>query len=778
MSFLLIIITAAIMTNSASATGTTKRIECPKCNSYVTFTNATGGEYDIAYFKAYYADGPVTVTFHGTGLNREDIEYRGLADINGGMWTEEPDFVTFNVKKQLSKNSEYFASGNYVTLTKPGLYEVNAEDTHKPHGGGEIGASDVGVKFYIYIGEKVSNSTTATLTKSRILVDGEECHYLAYNVEGSTCLSLWDIASMVFGTDAQFDLESTKDGDGLNIVTGKPYSGIYSNDESGVEDGEPADTAIATSIPRRFQINSAAAKLDVYDINQTSYYKLSALASIAGFKVTWNAAENAIEVDTGTASAMTMNLAPIASAADAGVIARPVTAAITVNDKSVTLEAFSINGNNYYKLRDLAYILNGTDKQFKLTCNDKTGTITLTPGRLYKHIGGELGFLGNGLEQKASLNQYAVSGANERITLTAYTICGSTYVPLKELAQLLDFGISWDSAALTVDINTNTTLSQNTAFNNSDGGGKLKLFINGDCMDWQNETPFINSEAGSTIYVPLEEIIKRIGGKYDLSYGTLWANVTLTDGTTVDVSVNDSHIYMNYGKNGWSSPLVSKTVDGKTVDAGLKPVYRSWEYYVPLSAISDFYKIPVAIEESGNDRLIYIGSKPAGTEPSLAGAPAPVIPDTTVWSPEKYLNSCVDWLTANAGFRKMSDVGAYFHPTVMDSFYALVSVGVTLNKTEIDGIDLTFRAWNSSGYAVSDTEDNLLVNYCDFSENIKLLCNCIFGEKDGKTVYDAIDDGFSSHGPGWSNWDKTLKIHGRTVELHCSGRGTLHVYIK
>ena len=43
--------------------------------------------------------------------------------------------------------------------------------------------------------------------------------------------------------------------------------------------------------------------------------------------------------------------------------ATPTNSTVLVNGKSIAFDAYSINDNNYLKLRDLAYILNGTEKQ-------------------------------------------------------------------------------------------------------------------------------------------------------------------------------------------------------------------------------------------------------------------------------------------------------------------------------------------------------------------------------------------------------------------------------
>ena len=49
----------------------------------------------------------------------------------------------------------------------------------------------------------------------------------------------------------------------------------------------------------------------------------------------------------------------------------------------VGLTAYNINGNNYFKLRDLAALLNGTQAQFQVGWNDAARTITLTTDAAY-----------------------------------------------------------------------------------------------------------------------------------------------------------------------------------------------------------------------------------------------------------------------------------------------------------------------------------------------------------------------------------------------------------
>jgi hypothetical protein len=63
---------------------------------------------------------------------------------------------------------------------------------------------------------------------------------------------------------------------------------------------------------------------------------------------------------------------------------------IRVNGKNIAFEAYNINNNNYFKLRDLAKAVNGTDKSFEVSWDSANNAISLEPGKAYTTSGGEL----------------------------------------------------------------------------------------------------------------------------------------------------------------------------------------------------------------------------------------------------------------------------------------------------------------------------------------------------------------------------------------------------
>ena len=139
--------------------------------------------------------------------------------------------------------------------------------------------------------------------------------------------------------------------------------------------------------------------------------------------------------------------------------AYPTSATILLDGQDTTFDAYHIDGNNYFKLRDLAFMLDGTAKQFSVDYNEVTQRITLTPGEAYIVVGGEMESKGND-PQPAFLSRIFLSmeGRNHRIF--AYNIGGNNYLKLRDIAALIDFGVGWDGTNDTITIDTEIGYTQ------------------------------------------------------------------------------------------------------------------------------------------------------------------------------------------------------------------------------------------------------------------------------------------------------------------------------
>ena len=131
----------------------------------------------------------------------------------------------------------------------------------------------------------------------------------------------------------------------------------------------------------------------------------------------------------------------------------PTSSAVLVNGKNIAFDAYSINDNNYFKLRDLAYALNGTEKQFEVGYDGEKNVITITGGYLYTSVGGEMKSKGSG-EKAPILTKSKILLDGNEMNFTAYNIDGNNYFKLRDIGQALDFYVGWDEANNTIVIDT------------------------------------------------------------------------------------------------------------------------------------------------------------------------------------------------------------------------------------------------------------------------------------------------------------------------------------
>jgi hypothetical protein len=130
----------------------------------------------------------------------------------------------------------------------------------------------------------------------------------------------------------------------------------------------------------------------------------------------------------------------------------PTPSTVSVDGEAKEFEAYNIGGNNFFKLRDLAYVLNGTDKQFAVDYDEETKAITLTTGEAYEEDGSEMK-PGDGAAKVAKPTASTVTLDGEELALTAYNIGGNNFFKLRDLMKALDVFVGYDAEtkAVTID---------------------------------------------------------------------------------------------------------------------------------------------------------------------------------------------------------------------------------------------------------------------------------------------------------------------------------------
>ncbi|MDQ6421005.1 glycosyl hydrolase [Paenibacillus sp. LHD-117] len=139
----------------------------------------------------------------------------------------------------------------------------------------------------------------------------------------------------------------------------------------------------------------------------------------------------------------------------------PSASDVLVDGKKVAFDAYKIAGSNYFKLRDLAMALNGTDKKFEVSWDNGKKAIRLMPGTDYTAMGGELDASGGMTSRPALQTSSKLYVDGQEAQLIAYNIGGNNYFKLRDIAKLLDFSVTWDPKQSMIGIDTSISYSEN-----------------------------------------------------------------------------------------------------------------------------------------------------------------------------------------------------------------------------------------------------------------------------------------------------------------------------
>lgn len=133
--------------------------------------------------------------------------------------------------------------------------------------------------------------------------------------------------------------------------------------------------------------------------------------------------------------------------------ATPTGNSIYVDGKQVNGAAYMINSNNYFKLRDIAAMVNNSAKQFEVSWNQNEKRIDLTTNKVYTVVGGELA-LPSATTKTAKESTAVVYKDGTKAAYTGYTIADNNYYKLRDLCKDMDIGVKYDNATKRVDILT------------------------------------------------------------------------------------------------------------------------------------------------------------------------------------------------------------------------------------------------------------------------------------------------------------------------------------
>lgn len=131
----------------------------------------------------------------------------------------------------------------------------------------------------------------------------------------------------------------------------------------------------------------------------------------------------------------------LVNAASPSVVLSPQS--VMVDGTKIRFEVYNIDGYNYFKLRDMAYVLNGTESQFGVSFDATLGMVLVTTGESYIPVGGEM-VIGVDKSSTAVKSTQKLYIDGKIASISSYNIGGNNFFKLRELGDALGFGVDFD----------------------------------------------------------------------------------------------------------------------------------------------------------------------------------------------------------------------------------------------------------------------------------------------------------------------------------------------
>lgn len=127
---------------------------------------------------------------------------------------------------------------------------------------------------------------------------------------------------------------------------------------------------------------------------------------------------------------------------------------VTLNGRPVDVSGYEVKNSNYYKIRDIAMVLRSTSARFNVGWDRDRSAITISLGEKYEIVGGELekGSITTTMDIEENTAPIYVDG--KEYNIKCYNIGGNTYFKIRDIADMVGFGVNWNADTQTVEIIT------------------------------------------------------------------------------------------------------------------------------------------------------------------------------------------------------------------------------------------------------------------------------------------------------------------------------------
>ena len=115
---------------------------------------------------------------------------------------------------------------------------------------------------------------------------------------------------------------------------------------------------------------------------------------------------------------------------------------LVLNGNTAVCEKYNIDGYNYFKLRDLAALLNGTGSQFSVTFDESNLTAYVETGKGYVSVGGELEAARDN-SSSCTRSDWKLVVDGQEVNVSAFDIAGNNYYKLRDLADIIGYNVDY-----------------------------------------------------------------------------------------------------------------------------------------------------------------------------------------------------------------------------------------------------------------------------------------------------------------------------------------------
>ncbi|MCL2223367.1 MAG: hypothetical protein FWB96_00195 [Defluviitaleaceae bacterium] len=224
-------------------------------------------------------------------------------------------------------------------------------------------------------------------------------------------------------------------------------------------------------------------------------------------------------------------------------VATPTTHRVLLNGRQVQIAGYNIRGTNYFRLRDLAYVLNGTAVQFNVSWDEAARAVRIYSNTPYVPAGGEMQYVPTGATTAIIVDTLFYVDGHEIwlpasggvTTQSGFThsehpfvanIGGNNFVQLRLISTLVGAYVDFMSAHSTILINTNDirdyyrglNTAQRFLHNFLETGVSemyhMALDSNGTLWGWRDDFYRFNDGAAARVHVMVEQV----GGLLIIAY--------------------------------------------------------------------------------------------------------------------------------------------------------------------------------------------------------------------------------------------------------------------